>query len=126
MLKNLKLIVPDNFIEFGKKVNNHINVIRNTNENYIVDMNLVRFNDGEGKCVLNESVRDQDIYIVTDVKNYDITYKAQRGFHYMMPDEHYQDIKRIISAATSEKITFLLMCFLFIISWCSMHLYMYR
>ena len=98
MEKNLKLIVPDNFFEFGRKVNDHINLIRNTNENYIVDMKLIRFNDGEGKCVLNESVRDMDIYIMTDVGNYDITYKAQRGIHHMMPDEHYQDLKRIISA----------------------------
>lgn len=98
MEKSLKLIVPDNFIEFGRKVNNHINLIRNTEENYIVDLNLVRFNNGEGKGVLGESVRDMDIYILTDVGNYDITYKAQRGVHHMMPDEHYQDLKRIISA----------------------------
>lgn len=114
MIKNLKLIVPDNFIEFGKKVNNHINLIRNTNENYIVDMELVRFNDGEGKCVLNESVRDQDIYILTDVKNYDVTYKAQRGINHMMPDEHYQDLKRIISSigGHAKKLT-LIMPFLY-------------
>ena len=98
MGSKLKLIVPENFEEFGKRVNNHINLIRNTDENYIVDMNLVRFNNGEGKCVLEESVRDMDIYILTDVGNYDITYKAQRGVHHMMPDEHYQDLKRIISA----------------------------
>jgi len=96
--KNLKLIVPDNFYEFGKKVNEHINIIRNTKENYIVDMDLVRFNNGEGKCVLEKSVRNQDVYILTDIGNYDITYKAQRGVHHMMPDEHYQDLKRIISA----------------------------
>ena len=114
MIKDLKLVVPDNFIEFGKKVNNHINIIRNTNENYIVDMKLVRFNDGEGKCVLNESVRDQDIYILTDVKNYDVTYKAQRGIHHMMPDEHYQDLKRIISSigGHAKKLT-LIMPFLY-------------
>lgn len=98
MGKNLKLIIPDNFEEFGRRVNDHINLIRNTDENYIVDMNLVRFNNGEGKCILNESVRDQDVYIFTDIGNYDITYKAQRGIHHMMPDEHYQDLKRIISA----------------------------
>ncbi len=98
MEKSLRLVVPDNFFEFGKKVNNHINLIRDTKENYIVDMELVRFNNGEGKCVLKESVRDTDIYIMTDISNYDITYKAQRGVHYMMPDEHYQDLKRIISA----------------------------
>ena len=98
MEKSLKLIVPNNFIEFGKKVNGHINLIRNTKENYIVDMNLVRFNNGEGKCVLGQSVRDDDVYILTDIGNYDITYEAQRGTHHMMPDEHYQDLKRIISA----------------------------
>ena len=98
MEKSLKLIVPDNFIEFAKRVNNHINLIRNTNENYIADLKLVRFNNGEGKAVLGESVRDMDVYIMTDVGNYDITYKAQRGTHHMMPDEHYQDLKRIISA----------------------------
>ncbi len=98
MNNNLKLVVPDNFKEFGKRVNKHINIIRNTKENYILDMNLIRFNNGEGKCVLNESVRHKDIYILSDVGNYDVTYKAQRGIHHMMPDEHYQDIKRIISA----------------------------
>lgn len=98
MDENLKLIVPSNFIEFGKKVNNHINLIRGTKENYIVDMDLVRFNNGEGKCSLKESVRNQDVYIMTDIGNYDITYKAQRGIHHMMPDEHYQDLKRIISS----------------------------
>lgn len=98
MEKKLKLIVPDNFKEFGKKVNNHINIIRDTNENYIADMKLVRFGDGEGKCVLGESVREQDVYILTDVKNYGVTYKFQRWENHMTPDEHYQDLKRIISA----------------------------
>lgn len=107
MESKLKLIIPKNFEEFGKKVNNHINLIRNTDENYIIDMKLVRFSNGEGKCVLEESVRGMDIYILTDVGNYDITYKAQRGTHHMMPDEHYQDLKRIISAMSghARKIT---------------------
>lgn len=110
MEKKLKLIVPKNFEDFGKRVNDHINLIRNTNENYIVDMQLVRFNDGEGKCILNESVRNQDIYILTDVKNYDVTYIAQRGVHHMMPDEHYQDLKRIISGISghASKITIIM------------------
>jgi ribose-phosphate pyrophosphokinase len=96
--KHLKLIVPDNFRDFGIRVNNQINLIRETKENYIVNLDLVRFNNGEGKCVLEESVRNQDVYIMTDIGNYDITYVAQRGVHHMMPDEHYQDLKRIISA----------------------------
>ena len=98
MEKKLKLIVPENFREFGERVNHHINLIRNTNYNYIADMDLPRFKNGEAKGVLNESVRDKDVYILTDIGNYDVTYMSQRGIHHMMPDEHYQDIKRIISA----------------------------
>lgn len=98
MEKNLKLVVPKNFEEFGKRVNNHINLIRNTKENYIVDMDLVRFKNGEGKCVFNESVRNQDVYILTDIGNYDVSFEMQRGTHHLMPDEHFQDLKRIISA----------------------------
>ena len=97
MSSNLKLIVPDNFIEFGKKVNNHIKLIKNTSEDFIVRPNLVRFNNGEGKCTLEESIRGKDAYILTDVTNYSITYKCQVGINHMMPDEHFQDIKRIIS-----------------------------
>ncbi len=111
MSKNLKLIVPPNFKEFGRRVNNHINVIRDTNENYIATAEFIRFGNGEGKCVLGESVREQDVYILTDVGNYDITYKIQRGYtHHVMPDEHYQDIVRIISAMDghAKKVTLIM------------------
>ncbi|MDO4962777.1 MAG: ribose-phosphate diphosphokinase [bacterium] len=107
MESKLKLVVPKNFEDFGKKVNQKLKLIRNTDENYIIDMKLERFNNGEGKCVLNESVRGCDIYILSDISNYDVTYECQRGIHYMMPDEHYQDIKRILSAMSghADKIT---------------------
>lgn len=110
MEKVLKLVVPKNFEDFGKRVNDHINLIRNTNINYIIDMDLVRFNNGEGKCVLKESVRNCDVYVMTDIGNYDVTYKAQRGVHHMMPDEHYQDLKRIISSmgGHASKITLIM------------------
>lgn len=107
MSSNLKLIVPDNFIEFGKKVNNHIKLMKGTSEDFIVRPNLVRFNNGEGKSILDESIRGKDAYILTDVTNYSITYKCQVGVHHMMPDEHFQDIKRIISSTCehAKKIT---------------------
>ena len=111
MDRNLKLVVPDNFYQFGKKVNYHLNQIRKTdNYQFMADMNLARFNNGEGKCMLNESVRNQDVYILTDIGNYDITYQAQRGIHHMMPDEHFQDIKRIISSIDghADKITLIM------------------
>lgn len=97
-MSNLKIIVPDNFKEFGEKVNEHIREIRKSNDNYLVDVNLVRFNNGEGKVVINESIRDVDLYIMSDVSNYDTSYKVYGRTHYMCPDEHFMDIKRILSA----------------------------
>ena len=110
MENNLRLIVPDSFKEFGDRVNRHLNVIRETDCKYLVNFELVRFNNGDGKCILKESVRDQDVYIMTDIGNYDVTYQAQRGTHYMMPDEHFQDIKRIISSMDghADKITLIM------------------
>ena len=110
MESSLKLIVPNNFKGFGERVNRYLNIMRDTNQKYLVDMDLIRFNNGEGKCVLKESVRDQDVYIMTDIGNYDITYKIQRGIHHMMPDEHFQDIKRIISSMDghAKKITLIM------------------
>ena len=97
-MSELKIIVPDNFRDFGDKVNEHIKRIRNTDENFIVDTQFVRFNNGEGKVVIKESIRDKDLYILSDVSNYDIYYKSYGRRHYLGPDEHFQDIKRILSA----------------------------
>lgn len=97
-MKDLKIIVPDNFLEFGKKVNSHINNIRKTDTNYLVETDLIRFNNGEGKAIIKNSIRDKDLYILTDVSNYDISYNSHGRIHYMSPDEHFQDIKRILSA----------------------------
>lgn len=97
-MSNLKIIVPENFREFGEKVNKHINEIRVTNDNYLVDVDLVRFNNGEGKAVIKETIRDKDLYILSDVSNYDVFYNYYGRKHYMSPDEHFQDIKRILSA----------------------------
>ncbi len=97
-MSELKIIVPENFREFGEKVNEHIKDIRKTNDNYLVETSLVRFNNGEGKVVIKESLRDKDLYIMSDVSNYDISYPYYGRTHYMSPDEHFMDIKRILSA----------------------------
>ena len=104
MESNLKLIVPENFKEFGERVNKHINLIRNNqyNNNYILGLKLPRYGDSEGKSVLLESVRNQDIYILTDVKNYSIGYDFHGKKHQMSCDEHFQDIKRIISSINNH------------------------
>ena len=97
-MKELKIIVPDNFKEFGERVNAHINKMRNTDCSYIISADLLRFNNGEGKCVISESIRDKDLYILTDVSNYGVTYKFRGKEHRMAPDEHFMDILRILSA----------------------------
>ena len=97
-MSNLKIIVPENFKEFGLKVDKHLMEIRKTEESFIVPIDLIRFNNGEGKGVIKDSIRDKDLYILSDVSNYDISYKLYNRIHYMSPDEHFQDIKRILSA----------------------------
>lgn len=97
-MRELKIIVPNNFREFGDKVNEHLKKIRNTDEDFNVNLDLNRFNNGEGKCVLHESIRDKDVYILSDVSNNSITYKLRGKEHQMGPDEHFMDIIRILSA----------------------------
>jgi len=97
-MNDLKIIVPENFRDFGNKVNEHIKLIRNNNDNYLADTQFVRFNNGEGKVVIKESIRDKDLYIMSDVSNYSICYDYYGMSHNMGPDEHFQDIKRILSA----------------------------
>lgn len=94
----LKIIVSENFREFGEKVNEHLNIMRETNDNYIITPDLVRFNNGEGKCIIPDTVRDKDLYILSDVSNYSISYRLRGREHNMGPDEHFMDILRILSA----------------------------
>ena len=97
-MNNLKIIVPSNFREFGEKVNKHIQEIRTSNDNYLVDIDEVRFSNGEGKVVIKETIRAKDLYILSDVSNYDVWYSFYGRRHYISPDEHFQNIKRILSA----------------------------
>lgn len=100
-MSELRIIVPDNCRELGEKVNHYIREIRGTNEDYIIYMDkhgLIRFNNGEGKCVLPVSVRNTDLYILTDVSNRDISYNLCGEKHKMAPDEHFMDVLRILSA----------------------------
>lgn len=99
---DLRLIVLDTAKELGEKVNKNLQEIRNTSENFIVPVNNVRFSNGEGKVRIEETVRDKDLYILSDVGNYGITYKLHGMVHNMSPDEHFQDIKRVISATSGH------------------------
>jgi len=105
--EDLRLIVLDNIEDFGNKTNEYLKEVNGTNEDYIIPITRDRFSNGEGKIKIGGTVRDKDIYIISDVGNYDVTYNMHGFTHHMSPDEHFQDIKRVISAISgyASKIT---------------------
>lgn len=71
-------------------------------ETYVTHITCPRFGTGEAKCVINETVRGHDVYIICDMFNYGVTYKMYGTENRMSPDDHYQDLKRIIAAISGK------------------------
>ena len=71
-------------------------------DSYLLSCSCPRFGTGEGKGQIHDSVRGADLYILVDVCNYSLTYKVCGFENHMSPDNHFQDLKRIISAATGK------------------------
>ena len=109
----LGLIPLESCAELGEKVNQYLVKWRETRHNahkdniafkdyhrasYIVKASTPRFGSGEAKGTISESVRGYDIYIMADITNYSLTYSVCGHENHMSPDDHYQDIKRIIAA----------------------------
>lgn len=109
----LKIIALDSARALGQSVNHHLVSFRKNikspahddpafrgyiADNYLVDARCVRFGTGEGKGVLNESIRGADLYLLVDVCNHSITYSLNGYTNHKSPDDHYQDLKRMISA----------------------------
>ena len=99
---DLRLIVMSNIKEFGKKVDEHLKALRGDTKSYMVSIDEVRFNNGEGKIKINETIRNKDVYILSDIGNHSITYDMFGYENHMGPDEHFMDIKRVISAIRSQ------------------------
>lgn len=113
----LKIAAMESCRDLGQKVNDYIvsfreNTINEVTEsplyvnyksnNYLVDCRCPRFGTGEAKGVLKETIRGTDLFIMTDVCNYSLTYTVSGHLNHMSPDDHYQDLKRIIAAATGK------------------------
>ena len=113
----LKIIVLDSCKSLGAQVNSHLVDFRHTinqphiespafqgyrEKNYIARFSCPRFGSGEGKGLLLESVRGKDLYILVDVCNHSITYSVNGHENHMSPDNHYQDLKRVIAAAAGK------------------------
>lgn len=84
--------------EFVAENPQHISFPGFLRDSYLVPVSSIRFATGEGKAVINETVRGHDIFILTDVGNYSCKYKMYGVEHPMSPDDHFQDLKRVISA----------------------------
>ncbi len=112
----LGIIVHESCKELGEKVNDYIvkkrkEKIRNCDQkyhlekiqdSYIIESEIVRFANGEGKGQLKETIRGKDIFILADIGNYSVTYNMFGKENRMSPDDHFQDIKRLISAIAGK------------------------
>ena len=94
----LGIIALESCKELGNAIDKLIQEKRNTNESFLIPINEIRFSNGEGKVKISESVRGKDIYILCDIGNYSCTYKMFGFINHKGPDEHFQDIKRTVSA----------------------------
>ena len=71
-------------------------------DDYRLPVALPRFSTGEGKAVLEQSTRGKDVYIFVDITNHSITYQMNGFTNHMSPDDHFQDLKRVISAINGK------------------------
>lgn len=94
----LGIIALESCKELGDAVDKYIQEKRNCSESFLIPTNEIRFSNGEGKVKISETVRGKDIYILCDIGNYSCTYKMFGFENHKGPDEHFQDIKRTISA----------------------------
>lgn len=113
----LGLIPLPSCAEIGDKINYYLVKWRKERENehkntlsfsgyqkdtFIMEHKLPRFGSGEGKGVILESVRGDDLYLLVDVCNYSLTYTVAGHLNHMSPDDHFQDLKRIIAAVEGK------------------------
>ena len=109
----LGIIALDGCQEMGNRVNDYLVKWRKEDghehkndvvfsgyerDNYLIDARVPRFGSGEAKGIIGESVRGKDLYLMVDVCNYSLTYSLSGHTNHMSPDDHFQNLKRIIAA----------------------------
>ena len=113
----LKLVALDSAKELGESVNHYLSEFRHTlhsvpsadpvfkdyvKDNYLLRFETDRFGSGEGKAVINETVRGKDLFILLDICNHNVPYRMNGFVNYKSPDDHYQDLKRVIAAVNGK------------------------
>lgn len=120
----LKIAALESCRDMAEKVNSHIIKFRQNDieelvrrkadlhyrgynvNSYLLNCKCPRFGTGEAKCIIQESVRGADIFAMVDVTNYSIPYTVNGYTNHMSPDDHFQDLKRVIAAcnATAHRV----------------------
>ncbi|MBE5869533.1 MAG: ribose-phosphate pyrophosphokinase [Lachnospiraceae bacterium] len=114
----LKIVALPSAAKLGRQVNDYLVSFRKTlkndkvkkdpafhgyiESNYLTDVECPRFGSGEAKAVFHESIRGKDLFIIVDVCNHSITYNMGGYTNHMSPDDHYQDLKRVIAACEGK------------------------
>ena len=101
MRGKIGLVVLNSAEKIGVRVDQILSEWRG-GEHFLIPVECPRFSSGEGKCIMKESVRDRDIYILLDVCNTSLTYEMFGETNRMSPDDHYQDLKRAIAACNGK------------------------
>ena len=87
MYKDIALIALSSATKIGTRVDQILSEWRG-GSHFLVPVECPRFSSGEGKCVLGESIRDMDVYILVDVCNTSLTYQMYGETNRMSPDDH--------------------------------------
>ena len=89
---------------FAQQVDNYLKEWRRhtSEDTYLAEALCPRFGTGEGKGLIHQSMRGQDVYIICDIFNYGVTYRMYGQTVPMSPDDHYADLKRIIAAIAGK------------------------
>lgn len=113
----IKIVALESARDLAISVNNYLTLFRKTvnnkvkddpafhgyiESNYLTNFECPRFGTGEGKAVFHESIRGKDLFILVDICNHSMTYNMNGYTNHMSPDDHFQDLKRVITAATGK------------------------
>ncbi len=102
----LGIIATDGAKDLGEKINNYLVQwtagTNNAQDTYLVEAQCPRFSSGDGKGLIKTSIRGDDVFVLVDVGNYSCTYKMFGRENMMSPDDHFQDLKRIIQAMSGK------------------------
>ena len=102
----LGLVAMESATEIGAKINSYLKRWEvggiSPDEDFLIGCECPRFSSGDGKGIIKSTVRGKDLFIIVDVGNYNCKYNMFGKENAMSPDDHYQDLKRVIQAASGK------------------------